>query len=67
MSCAIKCLPAGLNKNSTTGITSLTDNPRKRTKRNELGNKMLASRAHQNLYCGDHVARQLPEKTYEEE
>ncbi|PON41650.1 hypothetical protein PanWU01x14_288240 [Parasponia andersonii] len=67
LSCAIKCLPADLIKNRTARITSLADGPRKRMRRNELRNKMLASRSHQKSYCGDHVACQQPEKTYKED
>ncbi|PON80697.1 hypothetical protein PanWU01x14_002530 [Parasponia andersonii] len=59
MSCAIKCLPADLIKNHTMGITSrnkiLADSSRKHTKRNELRNKMLASRPHQKSYDGNHI------------
>ncbi|PON80698.1 hypothetical protein PanWU01x14_002540 [Parasponia andersonii] len=63
MSCAIKCLLVNFIKNRTSVITSLTDDPRERTKRNELCNKMLTSRLHQKSYFGDHVIRRQPEKT----
>ncbi|PON79362.1 hypothetical protein PanWU01x14_010970, partial [Parasponia andersonii] len=45
-SCAIECLPADLDKDRTIGNTScnkmLADAPRKRTRRNELCDRMLA-------------------------
>ncbi|PON74710.1 hypothetical protein PanWU01x14_047690, partial [Parasponia andersonii] len=66
-SCATKKLPADLKNDRTMGITSLVDDLRKRTKREELRNQKLANRPQKRSYYKDHVACQRPEKTYEEE